>query len=794
MDHLLYGHNELSRVVGLHAHGDNEVKLYRRNVDDVVESATFEFYPFAHFTDEGLEVLQEGYNPREVVPLSGSGEYSNLVLFEHFNQFWSASGWLYGQELDKNEWYLDKSITTQYLQWSGITLFKDMTMDDIHRMQLDLEVYSSSGKFPNAEREGDEIIIASVTDNRGLELVIHQGQDVRSLDGYDENTMRYVTSEKNLLQEVVKTVHRYNPDVLEFHNGFGFDLPYLFDRAEMHGVNMALGRDKKEPKTFPSMKEFAERNQEFTNVVVGGRSIMDSYFLAADFDVFARDLPSYGLKDLAKYFGFESEDRTHVPGGQISEIWDEDPMRLLEYALDDVRDTRTLVEKLGNSTFELTKILPATYQNVLTLGTAGSIEILMAREYIRQREAIPAPEDPDPPAGGYTNVFIRGSFRDLAYADVSSLYPSNMLLYGIDPDRDSLGIFRPLLDQLTDMRLETKQEMRSLEEGDLKDTLDAKQQAYKVLINSFYGALGFKYFPWNDFADAAKVTRKGRKLLKRLVHVIESEGGRVILCDTDGVMFKLPEPDMTDEEVDHLIGSTISDQLPEGIEIDNDGRFDAVAAYKSKNYGKLPRGDDELKLAGNSFTGRGIEPVFRDYIRKQMWAIVRKDPQRMYEIHDWLKKAIRNRELDVEQIKKRGRLKMTMEEYAESPSNIARYEVAKDWAEKTGKEPKAGDTHWYYVRGNSKDYRVYKSAALIEEYDDDENTYHYLGRLDDIADMFRKMVTKPEKVFSMTVSDKNQGRLFDDTPDMSDVEIVEENINELPRNPSDQEIKPSCPA
>lgn len=792
MDKLLYGKNDLTRVVGLHPHGDSEMKVYRRGQNDVVQSATFEFYPFAHFTDRGLEVLQDGYNPRTVVSLNGTGEYSNLVQFENSKQFWSAKGWLYGQDIETDEWYLQKSLSTQYLQWSGITLFQDMTMDDIHRMQLDLEVYSSSGKFPNSEREGDEIIILSVTDNRGLERVVHQRLSEKEQKGYDPNTMHSVRSEKALLMELVKLIHRHNPDVLEFHNGFGFDLPYLVDRAELHGVNLALGRDNKEATTFSSKKQFAERNQEFTNMILGGRSIIDSYFMAADFDVFARDLPSYGLKDLAKYFGFNDESRTYVPGDEISDLWEDDPMRLLDYALDDVRETRELVEKLGPSTFELTKILPATYQEVLTLGTAGSIEILMGREYIRHREAIPQPEDPDPPAGGYTEVFIRGSFRDLAYADVSSLYPSNMLLYGVNPDSDSLNIFRPLLDNLTSMRLKTKKEMRSLDDGPRKDTLDAQQQAYKTLINSFYGALGFPFFPWNDFEDAALVTRKGRKLLKRLIHVIEDLGGRVILCDTDGVMFELPEQNMTDDEVDHLIGSVVSDRMPEGIEIDNDGRFAAVAAYKPKNYAKVPRGEpDNLKLTGNSLTGRGIEPVFLDYIQQQMWHVIRREPEKMHDVHEDLKNRIWNRNLTADEIKKRGRLKKTMEEYADSPAKQARYEVAKIWAERTGKEPKAGDTHWFYVQGNNKDYKVYRSAQLIEDYSGDENPHHYLQRLDSVADMFREMVTDPDRVFSMTTERDQQKTLFDGSADLSDVEIVEDHLTELPDNPTDSEIRPT---
>jgi len=794
---LLYGEDGEERLVGLHPEGDAKMRLYTRGEDDSVKSRTEEFYPFGHFTEAAAETLSEGYSPRSVDALEGEGGKCRLVTFSTQKQFWSARGWL-SAKLNPGQYDLDASLTSQYLQWTGKTLFGGMTMEDVVRMQIDLEVQAPGGKFPNSERTEDEIIMVSVTNNRGLRLVLHQSPPKGSItqaNEYDASTFREVGSEKALIQELVKTVHRYDPDVLEFHNGFGFDLPYLQDRAEMLGVNLALGRDNKEPRTFKSQKQFAEREQEYTNFICAGRSVIDSYFLAADFDVFARDLPGYGLKELAGYFGFADEKRTYVGGDQITRVWNEEPMRLMKYALDDAIETRKLVDKLGTSTFELAKILPAGYQEVMTLGTASSIEILMKRTYIDQQEATPVPENPDPPKGGYTEVFRRGVYRDLAYADVSSLYPTNMIIYGVEPDSDSLGIFRPLLKLLTDLRLKAKQRMRSMEDGPEKDTLDAKQQAFKVLINSFYGALGFAFFNWNDFDDAAKVTRKGRKNLKRLIHVISEMGGTIVLTDTDGVMFELPSRGMSDDEVDELIGNTISSRLPEGIEIDNDGRFERVVSYKRKNYAKIPKGSglDDISLAGNSLIGRGVEEFLRQYIEHEMKALAAEDVERMAKIHERVKSSIMSRDLSPDQIKRRGRLKMTMDEYADSPSNLARYEVAKIWEERTGKDAKAGDTHWYYVAGEEKDPTVFQSAKLIEDYDDDENRHYLMHRLDNTADIFRSMVTEPDKVFSMAASAPAQESLFGNQVETSGVEIVNEKVRQLPRNPADEEIKPSNP-
>ena len=792
---LLYGPDDEERIVGLHVEGDDKVRVYTRDENDNVQSRTEDFHPHGHFTKAAADKLSEGYSPRSVDVLHGEGEKGRLVTFSTQKQFWSARGWLRGK-VGRENYELDASLTSQYLQQTGKTLFGGMTMDDIVRMQIDLEVQSPGGQFPNAERPEDEIIMISVSTNRGLRLVLHQTPPSGSITerpDYDSGTYRQVASEKQLLREIVKVVHRYDPDCLEFHNGFGFDLPYMSDRADMLGVNLALGRDNQTPKKIKSKKAFAEREQEYTNFICAGRSVIDSYFLAADFDVFARDLPGYGLKQLASYFGFAAEDRTYVEGPKITQVWNEDPMRLMKYALDDAVETRKLVEKLGTSTFELAKILPADYQEVMTLGTASSISILMKRTYMHEGEAIPKPSEQFSFEGGYTNVFRRGVFKELAYADVSSLYPSNMIIYGTDPDQDTLGVFRPLLKLLTGLRLDAKKKMRAMEDGPERDTLDAKQQAFKVLINSFYGALGFPFFNWCDFEDAAKVTRKGRKNLKRLIHVIHDLGGTVVLCDTDGVMFELPEKGMSDKEVDALIGERISSRLPRGIEIDNDGRFERVVSYKKKNYAKIPHGKSigDIKLVGNSLVGRGVEKFLRQYVEHQMKAVAAEDVERMAEIHERVKSAIMERRLAPDQFQKRGRLKMTMDEYADSPSNLARYEVAKVWEERTGKEAKAGDTFWYYVSGEDKRPVVFKSAKLIDDYADDANRHYLMQRLDDTADIFRSMVTDPGKVFSMEVSPPGQSSLFGNKYNVDGVQIVREQVRELPSNPSDSEIEPS---
>jgi len=74
---------------------------------------------------------------------------------------------------------------------------------------------------------------------------------------------------------------------------------------------------------------------------------------------------------------------------------------------------------------------------------------------------------------------------------VQSLYPSVMLSFAIHPNRDALRVFPWLLEDLTRRRLEAKARMRTAASAPEHAFFEALQGALKVLINSFYGYLGF---------------------------------------------------------------------------------------------------------------------------------------------------------------------------------------------------------------------------------------------------------------------------------------------------------------
>src|SRR5204862_1947150 len=114
---------------------------------------------------------------------------------------------------------------------------------------------------------------------------------------------------------------------------------YLEARARRHGVTLAWGRDGSALRGRPARLQVAERAIGFRRYDVAGRHIVDTWMLAQLHDVSARDLPSFGLKDIARHLGVAATGRTYVDASNVARQLAEDADRLMAYAGDDALET-----------------------------------------------------------------------------------------------------------------------------------------------------------------------------------------------------------------------------------------------------------------------------------------------------------------------------------------------------------------------------------------------------------------------------------------------------------------------
>src|SRR5204863_8420276 len=176
--------------------------------------------------------------------------------------------------------------------------------------------------------------------------------------------------------------------------------------------------------------------------------------------------------------------------------------------------------------------------------------------------------------------------REVWHFDIASLYPSVMLQFDCFPATDQLQIFRHLLTDLHAFRLEAKAKMRAEKDAAKQHHLQALHNTFKILLNSFYGYLGFAQGHFADFDAAARVTQIGRDLLKQMIDWLGAQGAKVIEVDTDGIYFVPPSSveagvspvkkskaadtaATTAEDIDEL-QKGLAKVLPEGIEIEFD--------------------------------------------------------------------------------------------------------------------------------------------------------------------------------------------------------------------------------
>lgn len=733
---LLFGKDKEQGIVGVYQLSESTIRVFTRNegktsfYDDL-------FFPFFFLSESTLlgDFIPEDKSKYWMVPLGGKNYYKSLAIFKSWRSYRGAIDFINRNKVVDNSTQNDSNTliynkgdaVTQYLLQSGKTLFKGMIFDELYRIQLDIETNYSPIK-ESSEKSGigdDEIIIISLSDSRGWECVLHSKN----------------RSEKELLGELVKLIVTMDPDVIEGHNIFSFDLPYLQRRCERHGIPFAIGRDGLLPKTYNASIRFAERSIDYPFCDIPGRHVIDTLFLVQSYDISKRSMQSYGLKAVARHFGFASPNRTYIEYKEIASLWKSNHEKLLAYALDDVRETRSLSSLLSGSNFYLAQMLPYTYATTSRIGQAAKIEALLVREYLRRKQSIPKPSSGQQHSGGYTEVFLKGILGPIVYADVESLYPSIMLSYNICPKSDELKLFPGILNDLKDLRFKAKERSRiekNSQNISLANNFDAMQSSFKIMINAMYGYLGFSGGIFNDFAEADKVTSTGQNLAKKMIFEFEARGAKVIEVDTDGILF-VPPSEIKTEAAEKELVQEVSSLMPQGINIGFDGRYKKMISYMKKNYALLGY-DGIMLLKGSSLSSRSGEKFGRDFVRRGFEKLLIEDISGLHYLFTEYRDKIQNHKLEIAEFSRTETLKNSIEQYLEDVKSGKRSRsITYEIAIKSRIRITKGDKISYYVSGTGTSTSSYDKGKLASEWNrekPDENTHFYLKRLDEHCQKF----------------------------------------------------------
>src|SRR6266404_96892 len=440
---ILFGVDPTPQIVAVELGETGTVRVHRRERDG---STITDVEPFHPFLWADSDVVDLGIESEK---LQSDLKFGWLITVDSWKELIALRNALKNSGRD---FFAFIDPVQHYLTATGRTLFKDLAFEELKRMQLEVLAV-----------EGDDTHVMSIalSDNTGWEeLIVVDPSNVQE-------------SERNALKRLTALIKERDPDVIEGHNLFRFDLPYLVGRAKKLKTKLDWGRTRLRQgygaaeaggflRSRPARLQIAEKTIDYPKFTIGGRHFVDTFLLAQFYDVGMRSLAGFERTDVARHFDLcDNEQISALTGKELERAYLENSETFRRRALCGVREARALSDLLSESYFIQAQIFPYNYQDAIVRGNATRINALFLREYFRQRHSIPEIPMPRAFEGGYTDIFFTGVARNVWHCDVASLYPSVMLQFDCFPASDQLQIFRHLLSDLRKFRLDAKAKMRA---------------------------------------------------------------------------------------------------------------------------------------------------------------------------------------------------------------------------------------------------------------------------------------------------------------------------------------------
>jgi len=461
---------------------------------------------------------------------------------------------------------------------------------------FDIEVDDRQG-FP---KDGEEPIVCLTShdsyDDEYImwlyEAPIGDGEIPTEIDGYDpiegaiDHEVRCFEEEEAMLEAFIEYIDDTDPDILTGWNFEDFDAPYFLDRLEElsgphHEYDLSIDQLSRVDEVWRS---------NWGGPDIKGRIVFDLLY-AYQRTVFS-ELDSYRLDAVGEAELGVGKERY---AGDIGDLWEGDPTRLLEYNLRDVELCVELDRQQEIVTFwdEVRSFVGCKLEDAPTPGDAVDMYVL---HEAYGRFALPSKgqqEAGEEYEGGAVFEPITGVKENVTVLDLKSLYPMCMTTINaspetrVDPDeydgetyvaptrpepthfrKEPDGVMREMINELLAEREEKKSQRNEYEPGSREyEQYDRQQGAVKVIMNSLYGVSGWEQFRLYDKDAASAITATGREVIEFTDTAAGELDYTVAYGDTDSVMLELG-PDVSKE-----------DAIEQSFEIEEyiNGRYDDFA-------------------------------------------------------------------------------------------------------------------------------------------------------------------------------------------------------------------------
>ncbi|MDD4127410.1 MAG: DNA-directed DNA polymerase, partial [Methanomicrobium sp.] len=463
---------------------------------------------------------------------------------------------------------IDTGLTGGVEIFSDITDYHDISPADVNAPAricfMDIECEDEKG-FPDANKEMINCITCwdSFDD---IYTTFFWPKDHNTNTGLtsisEKHELKIFQGEKDLLAGLSDYITEKDPDVLSGWNFVEFDIPYILKRMEVLGLK---------EDTLSRIPGAGARNP------TRGRALFD--LLTAYKKMQGARKESYRLDAVAEDEIGEGKIRYT---GTISELWEKDPAKLIEYNVKDVELCVGINKKNNIVEFyrEISRYVGCPLDR--TLNSSNVIDIFVLRKafgkYILPSKGYADAEEFegatvfDPSLGVKENVVV---------LDLKSLYPMCMMTINASPETKDIngelhapngirfkkepdGLTRSIISDLLKERDEKKALRNTFEYGSYEYVLyDLQQNVLKVIMNTYYGVSGYARFRLYDREIGSAVTSVGRAIIEHTRSIIEKMGYSVIYGDTDSCMIRLPPMDkdktiQTAFEIENVLNESYS--------------------------------------------------------------------------------------------------------------------------------------------------------------------------------------------------------------------------------------------
>ena len=508
-----------------------------------------------------------------------------------FESMWDANQWLKqnidvsGRTIYGNKKFIQQYITDKFP--------KDIQFnrDDIDVGTFDIETDYDNG-FPTPSEASQKILSITYKSSKSKLYRVWGYGDFNESKSLIQPVRYYkCKDEAELLSKFLEfwSDPKRTPDVITGWNVRFFDIPYLIVRvSKVLGVGEIF---KFSPWGMqPDARDVLRRGKSETVYEIPGIQCLDYMELFQKFGYSYGPQESYALNHIA-YVVLGEKKLSFEESGSLKNLYKDDHQKYIDYNMKDVDLVDRLEDKMGLITLAMTMAYKGGVNYQDTFGVTAIWESIIYRRLNQQNKVVDINNDPPPAkrdfAGGYVKDPQIGRHDWVVSFDLNSLYPNLIVQYNMSPEtivdqsevegvqyylagsavkgnfavaangsryrKDVDGIIPQIIEEYYDERVSVKKMMlasqKQIQEGysyDLErdiNTLENRQMAIKILLNSLYGALGNRYFHYFDMRLAEGVTLSGQLAIQwaekalnaSMNELLDTQDDYVIAIDTDSL-------------------------------------------------------------------------------------------------------------------------------------------------------------------------------------------------------------------------------------------------------------------